>query len=379
MQGNGRVNVEELFADDTPRSSVNSTRVDPLPQFSRDTFPTTSTGNGNGKEIDQCGCKVHYPNQGLYATFDMPISRLHHTLFDFQSTFWIDFFASISYEGISIGESDWQTLVSGGEQRTYSFNVPLPKLLNKLKKAKVQARENYLLKQPLRRFVIENTMEIDGIPGGMCQVLSRYCIVAKENNQSQLLVTFEAFPPRNSFFKESIKQSLNVQFEEMYKELGHALLNLSSEATPKGEQLVRSLSWWKRASSRNHQRSISTSMEIYFDWDAFWRSLLWFVPLVVVIFSLFYVQLTGRTNLEPVDAKDRLERIKTIQIQFEDFMVREKLMTKSLGQKVAEMVDHMADRVGTLDDHLQGLLATKSDDQIAPSEIVNFEKSDQSN
>lgn len=359
-----------MFRDDSPLAQTSRALAVSTLQPST-LFPHVSSSLKNSVSDDgvaPCGCDVHFCNEALSLVLKIPLEAVHTPLFESKNSFWTEFYRTIFYEGATVDGSEWETPLCGGEQRRYAVNIPIPTILDLGQHANCRVTEKYLLKQPTRRYVVEATFELDGIPGGQAQVIARYCLSAEEDIQTKVLVTFDVFPPRSSFFKESIKQSLTVQFSEFYQALGRALTQLSARfgGIPGDAPLMRRLSWWRRhqASSRQYQHSSSstTVVRIYFDWAAFWRSLFWLVPIIVLFLAVVYIHVVGRSVAEPLDADARLQRIKSVQEQFRSFVEQEQAATHSLSLHVNEMVDRLVARVSDLDQHIQ--LVAKQDHNI---------------
>jgi hypothetical protein len=279
----------------------------------------------------------------------MSIAALRFTLFEPSSSFWTTFFSSVSFQSSTLSDAAWENPPNGSEQRVYSVEIPLPQVLGDTLYAKSFITEKYLLKQPGRRFVVESVIRISGIPGGSCQIHARYCLTARGKTRSHLLVSYEAVPPKSSFFKESFRQSLNAYFSSFFENLVKHLQNQHSLQVDWSDEglLKRRLSLWRNSPSS--KRAQSSFMQVYFDWSAFWRSLLWLSPFVVVFVAVICMRSATKPPSQSLDGNLRIERISSIQDQFRGFLAREQIATKSLGSQVIQIVDQLSKRINQME------------------------------
>lgn len=316
-----------------------------LPQF--DDAPNTISSGGT------CGCELHHPNLLLSLNLNLPLVLLHKLLFDCKSNFLYNFFRSVSYTDCSISSSRWENIANQGEQRQYNLKIPFPKIMLGMEQAEAKFLDRYLLKHPTKIFVIETSIELSGIPGGVSHIKVRYCLTSKDS-MSCLLVTGEAHPPDGSWFKESIRQSLVDHFTEMYSELGRALkMQEKTRARADRASLTRHISWWRKGTP-THRRTSSTAMQVYFDKKAFFKSLFWLVPVLVIICAWIYVRYKSLEQPEAKEVSFRLSRISSIDSEFRSFLQKEHLVTSSLGASVNKAVDGLSEKVSRLQEVLGG-------------------------
>lgn len=270
----------------------------------------------------QCGCDFHFTVEGLSAIISMPLSALYSTLLDSRSKFLLNFYQSFSMLDCEVGE--WSHQLSGGEQRVIRMRMPLPRILADVGHSMIVTGEKFLLSQPARRFIVESVTEILNVPGGVCRVMSRTCMTALDQERSHIFISFDAFPSKGAFFKESVRISLIIHFSELYTALGVALAeysrNESLQALPR-----RSLSWFRRRrldrSAMMRRISSTSSFESYFDFAAFVRSLFWIFIFLALLSSILYDRLCrNNRGLWENDEEHRTQLIRGVQVQLMKYL-----------------------------------------------------------
>lgn len=283
---------------------------------------TTFESPSTGAMPTQCGCDFHFTVEGLSAIVPMPLSTLHSALLDPRSKFLLNFYQSFSMLDCEVGE--WNNQLSGGEQRIIKMRMPLPRILADVGHSMTVTVDKFLLSQPTRRFIIESVTEILNVPGGVCRVMSRTCMTALDQEQSHIFISFDAFPSKGAFFKESVRISLIIHFSELYTALGVALAEYSKnenfQAFPR-----RSLSWFRRRrldrSAMMRRISSASSFESYFDFSAFIRSLFWIFIFLALLSSILYDRLyRNNRSFRESDEEHRTQLIRSVQVQLMKFL-----------------------------------------------------------
>ncbi len=268
-----------------------------------------------------CACRIHYPCLLLSRTIEISLSTLHSLLFDTSNPFMGNLFAALKFRNCTLWtEGSWQILSNGEEGRTYSLDILLPTLMGPKEYATVKFYESYMSKSVRTRYVVEASVEIMGLPGGPASVQLRLCLVAKGDGQASLLITADAHPPRAAWFKQSIRRALLSQMAGIYYEVGQALERYSANARhlDDGGEHPRPTSWWK-SSGALHPRESRESLQFYFDWAAFRRSLIYVIPFVGFLLASAYGRHRSTLWSEGEGSATSEERISAIKSELSRF------------------------------------------------------------